>query len=94
MKFVFAREKDGRIHFRKRHPAVTTQEVMELFESPMAVRKSFGSTWKGIGHTRGGRFLVVIFKWGPKRSTVFVITAYPARRKHVEVYVKAVGGIQ
>ncbi|MBI2889875.1 MAG: hypothetical protein HYY13_03720 [Nitrospirae bacterium] len=94
MRFVFAREKDGRIHFRRRHPNVSTQEVMEVFESRMAIRKSCGSAWKGIGHARSGRFLVVVFKWGVRKETVFALTAYPAGRRHVEAYVKTMGGVQ
>ncbi len=94
MRIVFAREKDGRVHFQKSHPNITAHEVMELFEAPMAVRKSYGSAWKGIGHSRAGRFLVVVFKWGIRKETAFVLTAYPAGRRHVETYLKTVGGVQ
>ena len=94
MKFVFAREKDGKVHFRKRHPDVAVREVKEMFQFRMAVQPTYGGAVKGIGHTRSRRFLVVIFKWGKKKDTVFVITAYPAKRAHVEVYLRAVGGIQ
>ena len=93
MRFIFARERDGKIHFRKRHPEVTLQEVKEVFESRMAVQPTYGGTWKGIGHTRSGRFLVVIFKWGRNNATVFILTAYPAKRKHVEIYIKTIGGL-
>ena len=92
MKFVFAREKDGKIHFRKRHPGVTVREVEEVFEFRMVVQPTYGGAWKGIGHTRARRFLVVVFKWGKKKETVFIFTAYPAKRKHVEVYLGIVGG--
>jgi len=92
VRFVFARENDGEIHFRKRHPEVTVGEVKEVFESRMAIQRTYGRAWKGIGHTRSRRFLVVIFKWGPKKETVFILTAYPAKRKHVEVYLRTTGG--
>lgn len=92
MRFVFAREKDGEIHFRKRHPEVTVQEAKEVFESRMAMQPTYGGAWKGIGHTRSRRFLVVIFKWGANKDTVFILTAYPAKRKHVEVYLRTTGG--
>ena len=92
MKFIFARERDGKVHFRKRHPEVTVQEVKEVFEFRMAVQPTHGGAWKGIGHTRFGRFLVVIFKWARNRDTVFILTAYPAQRKHVEVYLRTTGG--
>ena len=94
MRFVFAREKDGRIHFRRRHPEVTVGEVKEVFEFRMAVQPAYGGALKGIGHTRSKRFLVVIFKWGKNRADVFILTAYPARRAHVEVYLRTVGGVQ
>lgn len=94
MRFVFAREKDGRIHFRKRHPAVTVREVTEVFEFRMAVQPTYGGAFKGIGRTRSRRFLVVIFKWGKNKDYVFILTAYPAKRAHVEVYLRTVGGIQ
>ena len=94
MKFVFAREKDGKIHFRKRHPDVAVREVKEMFQFKMAVQPTYGGAFKGIGHTRSRRFLVVIFKWGKNKDTVFVVTAYPAKRAHVEVYLRTVGGIQ
>ena len=94
MRFVFAREKDGKVHFRKRHPDVAVREVKEMFQFRMAVQPTYGGAVKGIGHTRSRRFLVVIFKWGKNKDTVFVITAYPAKRAHVEVYLRAVGGIQ
>ena len=81
MRFVFAREKDGKVHFRKRHPDV-------------AVQPTYGGALKGIGHTRSRRFLVVIFKWGKNKDYVFIVTAYPAKRAHVEVYLRTVGGIQ
>jgi len=32
VRFIFARERDGEVHFRKRHPEVTIQEVKEMFE--------------------------------------------------------------
>jgi len=94
VRFVFAREKDGRIHFRKRHPEVTVGEVKEVFEFRMAVQPAYGGAFKGIGHTRSKRFLVVIFKWGKNKAYVFILTAYPARRPHVEVYLRTVGGVQ
>ena len=93
MKFVFAREKDGKVHFRKRHPDVAVREVKEMFRSRMAVQSSYGGTLKGIGHTSSRRFLVVIFKWGKDKDYVFIVTAYPAKRAHVEVYLRTVGGI-
>ena len=94
MRFVFAREKDGRIHFRKRHPEVTVREVKEVFEFRMAIQPTYGSAWKAIGHTRARRFLIVVFKWGKNKETVFVVTAYPAKRKHVEVYLRTIGGLR
>ena len=92
MNFLFARERDGTIHFRKRHPEVTVREVKELFEFRMAAQPTYGGALKGIGHTRARRFLVVIFKWGRKKDSVFILTAYPAKRKHAEVYLRTVGG--
>lgn len=92
MRFVFARERDGKIHFRKRHPEVTVREVKEVFEFRMAIQPTYGGALKGIGHTRSRRFLVVIFKRGRDKDTVFILTAYPAKRKHVEVYLKTTGG--
>ena len=92
MRVIFARERNGEIHFRKRHPEVTLREVKEVFEFRMAVQPGYRGAWQGIGHTRARRFLVVVFKWGRKRETVFVLTAYPAKRKHVEVYLRIVGG--
>ena len=94
MRFVFARERDGRIHFRKRHPEVTVREVKEVFEFRMAARPTYGGAWKGIGHTRGRKFLVVVFKWGKNKDTVFIVTAYPAERRHVEVYLRTTGGLR
>jgi hypothetical protein len=38
--------------------------------------------------------LVVIFKWGKNKDYVFVLTAYPAKRKHVETYLRTTGGVQ
>ena len=93
MRFIFARERDGQIHFTKRHPDVTIREVKEVFESRMVVRPTYGGAWKGIGHTRSRRFLVVVFKWGRERDRVFILTAYPARGKHVEVYLRVTGGL-
>ena len=94
MRFVFAREKDGKVHFRKRHPNLAVREVKEMFQFKMAVQPTYGGAFKGIGHTRSRRFLVVIFKWGKNKGIVFVVTAYPAKRAHVEVYLRTVGGIQ
>ena len=94
MRFVFAREKDGQIHFRRTHPDVAVREVKELFEFRMAVQPTYGAALKGIGHTRFKRFLVVIFKWGKNRDSVFILTAYPARKAHVEIYLRTVGGVQ
>ena len=94
MRFVFAREKDWKLHFRKCHPDVAIREVKEVFHFRMAVQPTYGGALKGIGHTRSRRFLVVIFKWGKNKDTVFVVTAYPAKRVHVEVYLRTVGGIQ
>jgi len=94
VRFIFARERDGKIHFRKRHPDVTAKEVTELFEFRMAVQPTYGGAWKGIGRTRSRRFLVVVFKLGKNRDTIFILTAYPAKRKHVEVYLRTAGGIK
>jgi hypothetical protein len=94
VKLVFAREKDGKVHFRKRHPDVAVREIKEMFHFRIAVQPTYGGALKGIGHTRSRRFLVVIFKWGKNKDTVFVVTAYPAKRVHVEVYLRTVGGIQ
>ncbi len=94
MRFVFAREKDGRVHFRKQHPQVTVREVKEVFEFRMVVQPTYGGALKGIGHARSRRFLVVIFKWGKNKDNVFIITAYPAKRAHVEVYLRTVGGVR
>jgi hypothetical protein len=94
VRFVFAREKEGRVHFRKRHPEVTVREVKEVFEFRMVVQPSYGGALKGIGHTRSRRFLVVIFKWGRNKGYVFILTAYPAKRRHVEVYLRTTGGVQ
>jgi len=69
------------------------QEVKEAFEFRMAVRPTYGGACKGIGHTRSRRFLVVVFKWGRQRDQVFILTAYPATRKHVEVYVRTMGSL-
>lgn len=93
MRFVFAREKDGKVHFRKRHPDVAVREVKEIFRFRMAVQPTYGGALKGIGHTRSRRFLVVIFKWGKNKDYVFVVTAYPAKRAHVEVFLRTVGGV-
>ena len=92
MRFIFARDRDGKIHFRKRHPEVTVQEVEEVFESRIAVQPTYGGALKGIGHTRSRRFLVVIFNWGRNKDPAFMLTAYPAKRKHVEVYLRTTGG--
>lgn len=70
------------------------REVKEVFEFRMAVQPTYGSASKGIGHTRARRFLVVLFKWGRDRDHVFILTAYPAKRKHVEIYLKANGGLR
>jgi hypothetical protein len=94
VRFVFAREKDGKVHFRKRHPVVAIREVKEVFHFRMAVQPTYGGALKGIGHTRSRRFLVVIFKWGKNMVTVFVVTAYPAKKAHVEVFLRTVGGVQ
>ena len=94
MRFVFARERDGKIHFRKRHPEVTVREVREVFEFRMAIQPTYGGAWKGIGHTRARRFLVVIFKWGKDKDSVFIVTAYPAKKSHVEVYLRSTGGVR
>ncbi|MDZ4347681.1 MAG: hypothetical protein U1E51_35160 [Candidatus Binatia bacterium] len=94
MRFVFAREKDGKVHFRKRHPGVAVREVKEVFDFRMAVQATYGGAFKGLGHTRSRRFLVVIFKWGKNMDTVFVVTAYPAKRAHVEIFWRTVGGVQ
>jgi D-alanine-D-alanine ligase-like ATP-grasp enzyme len=93
VRFEFAREKDGRVHFRKRHPEVTVREVKELFEFRMVVQPSYRGASKGIGHTHSRRFLVVIFKWGKNKDYVFILTAYPAKRAHVEVYLRTTGGV-
>lgn len=87
MRFIFARERNSTIHFKKRHPGVTVKEV---FEFRMAVQSAYGGAWRGIGYTRSRRFLVVIFKWGKHRDEVFILTSYPAKRKHVEVYLKTI----
>ena len=42
MKFVFAHEKDGKVHFRKRHPDVAVREVKEMFHFRMAVQSIYG----------------------------------------------------
>ena len=94
VEFGFAREKDGRIHFRKRHPEIAVREVQEVFEFGMVVQPAYGDAFKGIGHTRARRFLVVIFKWGRKKDSVFILTAYPAKGKHVEVYLETIGGLR
>jgi len=94
VRFVFARERDGRVHFRKRHPEVTVREVKEVFEFRMVIQPTYGGAWKGIGHSRARRFLVVIFKWGKTKDSVLILTAYPAKRSHVEVYLRSTGGIR
>ena len=94
MKFVFAREKDGKVHFRKRHPDVAVREVKEMFHFRTAIQLTYGGASNGIGHTRSRRFLVVIFKWGKDEDYVFIVTAYPAKRAHVEAYLRTAGGIQ
>ena len=58
----------------------------------MAIQPAFGGAWKGIGRPRFRRFLVVIFKRGRDKDAVLILTAYPAKRKHVEVYLKTTGG--
>ncbi|MDP2605312.1 MAG: hypothetical protein Q8S00_22450, partial [Deltaproteobacteria bacterium] len=68
--------------------------VKEVFDFRMAVQATYGGAFKGIGHTRSRRFLVVIFKWGKNMDTVFVVTAYPAKRAHVESFLRTVGGVQ
>ena len=93
MKFVFAHERDARIHFRKRHPEITVREVKEVFEFRMATQPTYGGALKGVGYTRSRRFLVIVFKWGRDKDTVFILTAYPAKRKHVEVYLKTTGAL-
>lgn len=70
------------------------REVEEVFEFRMAVQPAYGGVLKGIGHTRARRFLVVIFKWGRKKDSVFILTAYAAKRKHVEAYLRTVGGLR
>ena len=35
-----------------------------------------------------------IFKWGKNKDAVFVVTAYPAKGKHVEVYLRTTGGLR
>jgi hypothetical protein len=94
VRFVFAREKDGRVHFRKRHPEVTVREVKEVFEFRMAFQPTYGGALKGIGRTRSRRFLVVIFKWSKNKDYAFILTAYPAKRVHVEVYLRTTGGVR
>jgi len=67
---VFAREKDGKVHFRKRHPDVAIREVKEVFHFRMAVQPTYGGALKGIGHTRSRRFLAIIFKWAKTRTPI------------------------
>jgi hypothetical protein len=42
VKFVFAREKDGKVHLRKRHSDVAVLEVKEMFHFRMAVQPTYG----------------------------------------------------
>ena len=70
------------------------REVKEVFEFRMAIQPTYGGAWKGIGHTRARRFLVVIFKWGKDKDSVFIVTAYPAKKSHVEVYLRSTGGVR
>jgi hypothetical protein len=72
----------------------SVREVKEVFEFRMAIQPAYGGAWKAIGHTRARRFLIVVFKWGKKKDTVFVVTAYPAKGKHVEVYLRTTGGLR
>lgn len=65
----------------------------EAFEFRMATQPTYGGALKGIGHTRSRRFLVVIFKWGKDKDCMFILTAYPAKRKHVEIYMRTTGGV-
>ena len=65
----------------------------EAFEFRMAPQPTYGGALKGIGHTRSRRFLVVIFKWGKDKDCMFILTAYPAKRKHVEIYLRTTGGV-
>ncbi len=48
MKFVFARERNGKIHFRKCHPEVTVREVKEVFEFRMATQPTYGGALGGV----------------------------------------------
>jgi hypothetical protein len=96
VRFVFAREKDGRIHFRKRHPEVAVGEVKQVFEFRMAVQPAYGGAFRGQGN-RPYSFEEVPssdFQMGKNKAYVFILTAYPARRAHVEAYLRTVGGVQ
>jgi hypothetical protein len=70
------------------------QKVKEFFQSRMVIQPTHGCAWKGIGHTRARRFLVVIFKWDKDKDSVFIVTAYPAKKSHVEVYCRCGGGVR
>lgn len=90
MNFIFAREKDGRAHFKVKHPEVTEKEVKELFQRKMIIQPSYEDTIKGIGYTQEKRFLVVVYKILKRKNIMLIITVYPAKKKHIFEYAKLI----
>lgn len=58
----------------------------------MVIQPSYKNTIKGIGYTEDKRFLVVIYK-EVDLDKILIITAYPAKKKHILKYAKLTGGL-
>jgi len=69
---------------------LANKEWGPIFDNPKSLPRKSSKTSKPPSNDSVD---VVIFKWGRNNATVFILAAYPAKRKHVEIYIKTIGGL-
>ena len=85
MKIRFYIDKESGLPPIYRH-RVWEDEVKDVPQKPGEDRPGKESARIAIGHTRGGRYLRVIYVPDPEHDSVFVITAYELVGKPLKAY--------
>lgn len=89
MEIKFSLDKQyNKPHFQVNHPDISEDEILEVFSNIYVKFESPINKVGIIGHTNTKRFLVIIGIYGQNKQLFRVITAYPARKKHLILYKK------
>lgn len=77
-------------HFKVNHPEISKDDIEQVFESTYLEFEQTKHIKRILGHNHDKKFFVLIVIFNKDKTGIKLITAYRAKKKHIQFYLNEV----